>query len=113
MDSKSFLMTPYIFILKVRMFYLPSSNRFNIARQKSVGEIVPPPSLNRVKTCTFFTRYQGEYFKLKDFGSALFNHTIRPHYKEPVKLIKPVKIAHSFLQFVSDQFHIIILSLPV
>ena len=32
-------------------------------------------------------------------------------YKGPVKLIKRVKIAHSFLQFVSDQFHIIILSL--
>ena len=28
----------------------------------------------------------------------------------PVKLIKWVKIAHSFLQYVSDQFHIIILS---
>ena len=31
--------------------------------------------------------------------------------KGPVKLIKRVKIAHSFLQSVSDQFHIIILSL--
>ena len=30
----------------------------------------------------------------------------------PVKLIKQVKIAHSFLQFVSNQFHVIILSLP-
>ena len=28
--------------------------------------------------------------------------------KEPVKLIKRVKIAHSFLQSVSDQFHVII-----
>ena len=26
--------------------------------------------------------------------------------KGPVKLIKPVKIAHSFLQFVSNQFHV-------
>ena len=33
--------------------------------------------------------------------------------KVPVKLIKWVKIAHSFLQFVSNQFHIIILSLPM
>ena len=33
--------------------------------------------------------------------------------KEPVKLIKQVKIAHSFLQSVSDQFHVIILSLPM
>ena len=33
--------------------------------------------------------------------------------KGPVKLIKRVKIAHSFLQSVSDQFHVIILSLPM
>ena len=31
----------------------------------------------------------------------------------PVKLIKRLKIAHSFLQSMSDQFHIIILSLPM
>ena len=30
--------------------------------------------------------------------------------KGPVKLIKLVKIAHSFLQSVSNQFHVIILS---
>ena len=33
--------------------------------------------------------------------------------KGPVKLIKQVKIAHSFLQSVSDQFHVIILNLPM
>ena len=33
--------------------------------------------------------------------------------KGPVKLIKRVKIAHSLLQFVSNQFHVIILSLPM
>ena len=33
--------------------------------------------------------------------------------KGPVKLIKRVKIALSFLQSVSDQFHIIILSFPM
>ena len=33
--------------------------------------------------------------------------------KGPVILIKRVKIAHSFLQSVSNQFHIIILSLPM
>ena len=33
--------------------------------------------------------------------------------KGPVKLIKRVKIAHLFLQSVSDQFHVIILSLPM
>ena len=31
----------------------------------------------------------------------------------PVKLIKRVKIAHLSLQSVSDQFHIVILSLPM
>ena len=38
---------------------------------------------------------------------------IRGHAKEPVKLIKQVKIAHSFLQSVSNQFHVIILSLSI
>ena len=33
--------------------------------------------------------------------------------KGPVKLIKRVKIAHSFLQYVSNQFHVIILCLPM
>ena len=33
--------------------------------------------------------------------------------KGPVKLIKQVKIAHSFSQSVSNQFHVIILSLPM
>ena len=33
--------------------------------------------------------------------------------KGPVKLIKQVKIVHSFLQFMSDQFYVIILSLPI
>ena len=33
--------------------------------------------------------------------------------KGPVQLIKRVKIAHSFLQSVSNQFHVIILSLPM
>ena len=34
-------------------------------------------------------------------------------HKGPVKLIKRLKIAHSFLQSVSNQFHVIILSLPM
>ena len=33
--------------------------------------------------------------------------------KGSVKLINEVKIAHSFLQSVSNQFHLIILSLPI
>ena len=31
-------------------------------------------------------------------------------YKGPVRLMQRVKIAHSFLQSVSNQFHVIILS---
>ena len=42
---------------------------------------------------------------------VLLDHKQR--HKGPVKLIKQVKIAHSFLQSVSDQFHVIILSLPM
>ena len=34
-------------------------------------------------------------------------------FKGPVKLIKRVKIAHSFSQSVSNQFHVIILNLPM
>ena len=33
--------------------------------------------------------------------------------KGPVKLMQRVKIAHSFLQSVSNQFHVIRLSLPM
>ena len=38
---------------------------------------------------------------------------VQKSFNGPVKLIKQVKIAHSFLQSVSDQFHVIILSLPM
>ena len=34
-------------------------------------------------------------------------------YKGPVKLMQQLKVAHSFLQSVSNQFHFIILSLPM
>ena len=44
------------------------------------------------------------------FGKHLQLHNI---YKGPVKLMQRVKIAHSFLQFVSNQFHVTILSLPM
>ena len=33
--------------------------------------------------------------------------------KVPGKLMQQVKIAHSFLQSVSNQFHVIILNLPM
>ena len=39
--------------------------------------------------------------------------TVDPRIKGPVKLIELVKIAHSFLLSLSDQFHVIILSLPM
>ena len=45
------------------------------------------------------------------FGGNMIN--VIQTYKEPVKLIKRVKIAHSFLQSVSNQFHVIILNLPM
>ena len=47
--------------------------------------------------------------KLKD-KKNLFVQTLQ---KGPVNLIKRVKIAQSFVQSVSDQFHVIILSLPM
>ena len=48
-------------------------------------------------------------FDLLDIGREK-NPSFR---KGPVKLIKRVKIAHSFLQSVSNQFHVITLSLPM
>ena len=42
-----------------------------------------------------------------------FDEILKSHCKGPVKLIKRVKIPHSFLQSVSDQFHVIILSLTM
>ena len=41
------------------------------------------------------------------------NRKLPANIKGPVKLIKRVKIAHSFLQSLSNQFHVIILSLPM
>ena len=46
-------------------------------------------------------------------GSVIFIAKTNGLNKGPVKLIKRVKIAHSFLQSVSNQFHVIILSLPM
>ena len=46
-------------------------------------------------------------FTLPRRNSFSFEKT---HSEGPVKLIKRVKIAHLFLQSVSNQFHIIILS---
>ena len=59
-------------------------------------------SASVLKTCTY-----PPYYELRQ----TINQTISA--KGPVKLIKPVNIADSFLQSVSNQFHVIILSLPM
>ena len=47
-------------------------------------------------------------------GYLIYNvFFIKTPDKGLVKLIKPVKIDHSFLQSVSNEFHVIILSLPM
>ena len=43
----------------------------------------------------------------------LIRSQLKSEEKGPVKLMQRVKIAHSFLQSVLNQFHVIILSLPV
>ena len=50
---------------------------------------------------------------LRSVAEVLKSNKQKEPNKGPVKLIKPVKIAHSFLQSVSSQFHFIILSLPM
>ena len=47
------------------------------------------------------------------FQSQFDKGTWTKALKGPVKLIQRVKIAHSFLQSVSNQFHVIILRLPM
>ena len=46
-------------------------------------------------------------------GSKTTTRKLNIGVKGPVKLMQLVKIAHSFLQSVSNLFHFIILSLPV
>ena len=48
-----------------------------------------------------------------DFDTPKFIPIMSYKCKGPVELINRVKIAHSFLQSVSDRFHVIILSLPM
>ena len=51
---------------------------------------------------------------LDQTNSLRFHHPLFGfRCKGSVKLIKQVKIAHSFLESVSNQFHVIILSLPM
>ena len=60
--------------------------------------------LNNVETCVINMIIQNLYFG--------FCQTLQPN-NGPVKLIQWVKIAHSFLQSVSNMFHFIISSLPM
>ena len=55
----------------------------------------------------------GNKFCLKKRSRLIKALDNRFHVKGPVKLIKRVKIAHSFLQSVSNQFYVIILSLSM
>ena len=63
----------------------------------------------------YFTGIGQAILELLSFKIKSGNHQrgISLLQKGPVKLIKRVKIAHSFLQSVSDQFHVIILSSPM
>ena len=54
---------------------------------------------------------KGELIDRTAWFTRLIIHRLET--KGPVKLIKRVKIAHSFLQSVSNQFHVIILNLPM
>ena len=62
----------------------------------------------RVKFFNVFTNYPLGAVRVEDQIFIDWDH-----YKGSVELIKRVKIAHSFIQSVSNQFHVIILSLPV
>ena len=57
-------------------------------------------------------RNQLSFLRRLDFR-FLYKNGYYEAFHIPVKLIKRVKIAHSFLQSVSDQFHVIVLSLPM
>ena len=78
-------------------------------------EIVLFPS-EYIITNRFISNFQQLlYFRMSTLtiSSAIRGEIERYAYKGPVKLIKRVKIAHSLLQSVSDQFHVIVSSLPM
>ena len=60
---------------------------------------------------TFASKKKGNGFFSYNWSSVVKNKDV--FNKGLVKLIKWLKIAHSILQSVSDQFHVIILSLPM
>ena len=64
-------------------------------------------SVYLIDMMSFVQKFQ--HLGAKSFGQLLSRYIA----KGPVKLIKRVKVAHSFLQSVSDQFHVIILSLSM
>ena len=83
-----------------------------------------PPAILTSHYCGSFLKQHTSHHKPPrpttshhDLPRATTSHDDLPRanttQKGPVKLIKRVKIAHSFLQSVSDQFNVIILSLPM
>ena len=58
-----------------------------------------------LRVVVVFFKTKKNIYKIAEGGESL--------NKGPVKLMKRVKIAHSFLQAVSYQFHVIVLSLPM
>ena len=69
----------------------------------------------KISNATFFRQIALQNLQRKNLGFSGTDLYVFAIYqgKGPIKIIKRVKIAHSFLQSVSDQFHAAILSLPV
>ena len=71
------------------------------------------PSLSFMHQCGESLLLQIQTFhRLKNY-TGLPDEKLLPVEKGPVKLMQRVKIAHSFLQSVSNQFRVIILSLSM
>ena len=86
----------------------PTDTYFVLLMRKSSG------SLNLVNVFTFEKWKRTDHILLSATGFSQLRINNYDHMaKGPVKLIKQVKIAHSFLQSVSHQFHVTILSLPM
>ena len=82
--------------------------------QIEVDDFFPPTTFSHRRDN--FHIYQSEnviYTFSLSLGVKINSMKFSCGYKGPVKLMQRVKIAHSFLQSVSDQFHVVILSLPM
>ena len=89
---------------------MPTKNYQNLAKNSTKTS----QKLMKNFVVTFFIRFLQDCLLLilHYFSESKFSWR-KLHDKGPFKLIKRVKIAHSFLQSLSNQFHIIILSLPM